>query len=70
MPGDLGRGMRVIIYTGITDDLMRRIYEHKQEVVKGFTSKTNRLKSLFLCLPSPNSAVQPGRLVQADHPAG
>jgi putative endonuclease len=27
------------LYTGVTSDLIKRVWEHKQEVVKGFTSK-------------------------------
>ena len=27
------------IYTGITNNLIRRIYEHKQELAKGFTKQ-------------------------------
>jgi putative endonuclease len=27
------------LYTGVTSDLFRRIYEHKHKLIKGFTSK-------------------------------
>jgi len=30
-----------VIYVGITNDLTRRIYEHKNKMIKGFTEKYN-----------------------------
>jgi len=29
------------LYTGITNNLERRVYEHKQKTIEGFTSKYN-----------------------------
>jgi putative endonuclease len=29
------------IYVGITNDLSRRVYEHKQKMIEGFTKKYN-----------------------------
>ena len=29
------------LYTGITNNLQRRVYEHKQKLIPGFTSKYN-----------------------------
>ena len=30
-----------VLYTGVTNNLERRIWEHKKKLVKGFTSKYN-----------------------------
>ncbi len=36
----LTNGKRTL-YTGVTSDLMRRVYEHKQKLVDGFTKRYN-----------------------------
>ena len=35
------------LYTGVTNGLQRRVYEHKNHVVKGFTSKYNVKKLVY-----------------------
>jgi len=36
-----------VIYIGVTNDLKRRIYEHKNKIVVGFTSKYNVDKLVY-----------------------
>jgi len=36
-----------IIYTGVTNDLKKRVYQHKNEEVKGFTKKYNVKKLVY-----------------------
>lgn len=36
-----------VLYTGVTNDLERRIYEHKQKKIKGFTQKYNVDKLIY-----------------------
>ena len=36
-----------VIYTGVTSDLQKRIYEHKQKLVGGFTKKYNVNKLVY-----------------------
>ena len=35
------------LYTGVTNDLKRRVYEHKSKLVEGFTSKYNINKLVY-----------------------
>lgn len=34
------------LYTGVTNNLERRVFEHKQQLVEGFTKKYNLTKSV------------------------
>ena len=36
-----------VIYVGVTNNLKRRIYEHKHKLVKGFTQKYNVNKLVY-----------------------
>ncbi|MBT8763138.1 GIY-YIG nuclease family protein [Desulfohalobiaceae bacterium Ax17] len=36
-----------VLYTGVTNDLVRRVYEHKKHMVKGFTDKYNVNKLVY-----------------------
>jgi putative endonuclease len=36
-----------VLYTGVTNNLQRRIFEHKQKLVEGFTKKYNVEKLVY-----------------------
>lgn len=36
-----------VLYTGVTNNLERRLYEHKNKLVKGFTEKYNINKLVY-----------------------
>ena len=36
-----------VLYVGVTNDLERRCYEHKQKLIKGFTQKYNLDKLIY-----------------------
>ena len=36
-----------VLYTGFTDDLERRVYEHKNKLLPGFTAKYNVNKLVY-----------------------
>ena len=36
-----------VLYTGCTNDLERRVYEHKHKLLKGFTNKYNCVKLVY-----------------------
>ena len=36
-----------VLYTGVTNDLKRRVYEHKEKLVEGFTKKYNITRLVY-----------------------
>jgi len=49
---------RVVLYTGITNSLMRRVWQHQRGDIEGFTKayKVNRLV-YFACFDDPRDAI-------------
>jgi len=39
--------INTVLYTGVTSDLIKRIFEHKNKLVYGFTSKYNIYKLVY-----------------------
>ena len=35
------------LYTGVTDDLVRRVHEHKNKLIEGFTKKYNITRLVY-----------------------
>jgi putative endonuclease len=47
------------LYTGVTNDLKRRVYEHKHKLVPGFTQKYNiALLAYYEATPDVRSAIE------------
>lgn len=47
-----------VIYVGMTNDLKRRLSEHKQKVVPGFTSRYNVSKLVYFeCMTDVRDAI-------------
>ncbi|MDO8443897.1 MAG: GIY-YIG nuclease family protein [bacterium] len=48
-----------VLYTGVTNNLRRRMYEHKNKLIPGFTSKYNLRKLVYFeSFGSINDAIQ------------
>jgi len=47
-----------VLYTGVTKDLTKRVYEHKEKLVEGFTKKYNIAKLVYYeVFNDPESAI-------------
>ena len=39
--------LNTVLYTGITEDIVKRVYQHKNKLVEGFTKKYNVNKLVY-----------------------
>jgi putative endonuclease len=55
-----------VIYTGVTNNLKRRVYEHKEKMLEGFTKKYNATKLVYFEVTNDiNSAIQKEKQLKA-----
>ena len=55
-----------VLYTGITSDLKRRSYEHKEKLIEGFTKKYNVSKLVYYeAFQDPESAILREKQIKA-----
>jgi putative endonuclease len=47
-----------VLYAGVTNDLKRRVYEHKEKIIEGFTKRYNVDKLIYYeVFDDPNNAI-------------
>jgi len=39
--------LNTVLYTGVTNDLVRRVYEHKEKLIDGFTKRYKLTKLVY-----------------------
>jgi putative endonuclease len=55
-----------VLYTGITNDLKKRVYEHKEKLVRGFTKKYNASKLVYYeVFEDPENAILREKQIKA-----
>ena len=55
-----------VLYTGVTNNLIKRVYEHKQKLAEGFTKKYNIVKLVYYeVLGDCFSAIQREKQIKA-----
>jgi putative endonuclease len=55
-----------VIYTGVTNNLKRRVYEHKEKMVEGFTKRYNVNKLVYFEVTNDvYSAIQREKQIKA-----
>jgi len=55
-----------VFYTGITSNLSRRVYEHKEKLIRGFTKRYNINKLVYLeVFDNPEEAIRREKQIKA-----
>jgi putative endonuclease len=55
-----------VLYTGVTSDLQQRIYQHREKLIPGFTSRYNVTKLVFYAVAdNPSAAISREKQIKA-----
>jgi len=55
-----------VLYTGLTNNLKKRVYEHKEKLVEGFTKKCNITKLVcYEVFEDPENAISREKQIKA-----
>jgi putative endonuclease len=55
-----------VLYTGVTNNLQKRVYEHKEKIVEGFTKKYNVVKLVYYeIFEDPENAITREKQIKA-----
>ncbi len=55
-----------VLYTGMTNNLARRVWEHKSKLIEGFTKKYNVSKLVYFeSFDNPTSAIKREKQIKA-----
>ena len=55
-----------VLYTGVTNNLQKRVYEHKEKLVEGFTKKYNVVKLVYYeIFDDPKNAIAREKQIKA-----
>jgi putative endonuclease len=54
-----------VLYTGVTNDIRRRAYEHREKLIEGFTKRYNITKLVYYEFHGePSSAIAKEKLIK------
>jgi putative endonuclease len=57
---------RTVIYTGVTNDLCRRVFEHRNKLVPGFTQRYNATRLVYYeVATTPYAAISREKQIKA-----
>ena len=55
-----------VLYSGVTGELRRRVYQHREKLLPGFTSRYNVSKLVYYeCTEDPSSAIAREKQIKA-----